>query len=97
MQVNDFVTIPYITYKAIAYIVELTDSYCKVVKVYYEYPTGKRERYKDLRVETVQRHQVKLMETKVYKEDVQALIDMSLDRRDEGWFKELNKRGVEND
>lgn len=91
MQVNDFVTIPYITYKAIAYIVELTDSHCKVVKVYYEYPTGKRERYKDLRVETVQRHQVKPMETKRYEEDVQVLINLSLASWDKDWFEELMK------
>jgi hypothetical protein len=93
MQVNDFVTIQYNTYKSIAYIVELTESHCRVVKVYWEYPNGKRVHYKSWSEESVQRYQVKLMEVELDETDVQVLINLSLDSGDKDWFEEL-MRGV---
>lgn len=89
MQVNDFVTIQYHTYKSIAYIVELTDEKCKVVKVYFEYPTGKRVYYSPCPTEEFDLYQVKPMETKRYEEDLQVLINLSLDSGDKDWFEEL--------
>jgi 2-methylcitrate dehydratase PrpD len=89
MQVNDFVTIQYHSYKAIAYTVEIGQSTCRVVKVYYEYPTGSRFRYTDFKEETVQRYQVKPMDTERHEEDVEVLINLSLDSGDKDWFEEL--------
>jgi hypothetical protein len=89
MQVNDFVTIQYNTYKSIAYIVELTESHCKVVKVYFEYPTGKRVHYTSWKEEEFQLYGVEPMETKLDEEDIQVLINLSLASWDKDWFEEL--------
>jgi hypothetical protein len=93
MQVNDFVTINKGSYKCIAYIVELTESHCKVVKVYFEYKDGKRVYYTAWSEDTYMRYQVQQMGVELDEIDTQVLINLSLASWDKDWFEEL-MRGV---
>ncbi|TYS91923.1 hypothetical protein [Rossellomorea aquimaris] len=90
MQEGDYVYIQYFKYKAYAFIVDTTNErYYRIVKVYREGEDGVKHHYKEVKEDAVLVDLLKPLETKVYPEDIQVLINLSLDSGDKDWFEEL--------
>jgi hypothetical protein len=89
MQEGDYVYIQYNNYKAYAFIVDMSDNQCQVAKVYREMPDGRINHYHNCPTNWIYKSELNPTEDIVYPEDVQALINLSLDSWDKDWFEEL--------
>jgi hypothetical protein len=97
MKPGDFVSTPYYHYTSYGYIEKEMDyGRYKVLTAYRE---DRQTKVKDWSFAglkfNIDKNDCTLVQSTPYKEDVQELIDIALDNRDEDWFKELHKRGVE--
>lgn len=97
MKPGDFVSVPYYHYTAYGYIESISDY--GTVKVIMAYKLNRNTQQKSWDksgiILTVTLDDCTVVQSTPYKEYSKQLMDIALDSRDEEWFKELHKRGVE--